>query len=334
MLEIDWTADAGWGKPKISEFKNLSLSPASTGLHYGIQCFEGMKCYSPASGSGSSSLRLFRPDMNMARLNTSMARLAMPEFDGPELTACISALCKVDQAWVPKGDGYSLYLRPTAIGTHPFLGVDTSSHVKLFVICSPVGPYYRTGFKPVKLYASEKDVRAWPGGTGGFKLGGNYGPTIAPAKEAMAKGYNQVLWMFGDDDDITECGAMNLFFLWINEEGEKELVTPPLTRGDILPGVTRRSILDLSIKWGDYKVSEKFVSMKDIKKAGDEGRLLEAFGSGTAAVVSPIEHIHYRGSDIKIPATGETTTRIWEELNGIYYGTEKEGDNGWAVEIE
>lgn len=175
----------------------------------GIQCFEGMKCYSTAEGG----LRLFRPDRNMARLNSSMSRLAMPSFDGGELTSLLKEFCKVEESWVPQGAGYSLYLRPTAIGTHPFLGVDVSAHVKLFVIASPVGPYYPQGFKPVSLYADSVNKRAWPGGVGGFKLGGNYGPTIEPAKEAMAMGYNQVLWMWGDNDEVTECGAMNLFFV-------------------------------------------------------------------------------------------------------------------------
>jgi branched-chain amino acid aminotransferase len=267
MMEIDWTKEGGWGKPRISEYANLELSPASTGLHYGeadgrcqhevanyhtppwtlyhhfthlaffvipdtlphspflcsvfsslsllyrflsgIQCFEGMKCYSTSKGG----LRLFRPDRNMARLNSSMNRLAMPSFDGGELTSLLKEFCKVEESWVPQGAGYSLYLRPTAIGTHPFLGVDVSAHVKLFVIASPVGPYYPQGFKPVSLYADSVNKRAWPGGVGGFKLGGNYGPTIEPAKEAMAMGYNQVLWMWGDNDEVTECGAMNLFFV-------------------------------------------------------------------------------------------------------------------------
>ena len=258
----------------------------------GIQCFEGMKCYNSAPSSPTpTSLRLFRPDCNMARLNSSMDRLNMPTFDSPELISLISTLVRLEKDWVPQGDGYSLYLRPTAIGTHPFLGVDVSKSVKLYVICSPVGPYYRTGFAPVKLYCDSDNVRAWPGGTGGYKVGGNYGPTIKPAKAAMAKGYNQVLWMFGPDDEITECGAMNLFFVWVNEDGVKEIITPPLTRGDILPGVTRRSILHLAQGWGTHKISEEFVTMGRIAKASKEGRLLEAFGAGTAAVVSPIATI-------------------------------------------
>ena len=182
----------------------------------GIQCFEGMKCYSTKSGG----LRLFRPDRNMARLNSSMNRLAMPSFDGGEMTSLLKEFCKVEESWVPQGAGYSLYLRPTAIGTHPFLGVDVSAHVKMFVIASPVGPYYPQGFKPVSLYSDSVNKRAWPGGVGGFKVGGNYGPTIQPAKEAMSMGYNQVLWMWGEEDEVTECGAMNLFFVLEEVRGE------------------------------------------------------------------------------------------------------------------
>ena len=333
MLEIDWTEKDGWHKPVIRPYEDLKISPASTCLHYGIQCFEGMKAYSSSPSSPTpAALRLFRPDCNMERLNSSMNRLNMPNFDSNELIKLIRNLVSIDAAWVPPGDGYSLYLRPTAIGTHPFLGVDVSKSVKLFVICSPVGPYYRTGFAPVKLYCDAANVRAWPGGTGAYKVGGNYGPTIAPARAAMAKGYNQVLWMFGPDDEITECGAMNLFFVWINERGEKEIVTPPLTRGDILPGVTRRSILHVAKEWNTHKITEEFISMKRIAKASREGRLLEAFGAGTAAVVSPIKCINYMGEDLDIPAVGGVTQRIWDQMNAIYYGN-KEGPKGWSVMV-
>ncbi|GMH60560.1 hypothetical protein TrLO_g7878 [Triparma laevis f. longispina] len=328
MLTIDWTRDGGWGKPVIEEYGDLAISPAATGLHYGIQCFEGMKCYFSPS---DDSLRLFRPDLNMVRMNSSMQRLAMPGFDGDEMIELLKRFCEVEKEWVPKGAGYSLYLRPTAIGTHPFLGVDVSDHVKLFVIASPVGPYYPTGFKPVSLFADSTNKRAWPGGVGSFKVGGNYGPTILPAKEAMEKGFNQILWMFGDDDEVTECGAMNLFFV-VQEGDKKVLWTAPLSRGDILPGVTRKSIIDLCESWDGIEVRETFPKMPEIKKASQEGRLLEAFGAGTAAVVSPIERINYNGFDINIPATGELTSKVWDELNGIYYG-DVEGPDGWSVRV-
>ena len=173
-----------------------------------------------------------------------MSRLAMPSFDSDELIKLLKEYVKVEKDWVPSLPGYSLYLRPTAIGTHPYLGVDVSDHVTLYVIASPVGPYYPTGFKPVSLLADSLNARAWPGGVGCYKVGGNYGPTIKPARAAMEGGYSQVLWMYGPDDEVTECGAMNLFFV-VEEGGGRVLWTPPLSRGDILPGVTRDSIINL-----------------------------------------------------------------------------------------
>jgi len=257
MLEIDWSAEGGWEKPKISAYSTLAISPAASGLHYGLQCFEGMKAY--RAKSDPSKISLFRPDCNMQRMNDSMARLQMPSFDGDALIDCMRELIRIDEKWVPEGDGYSLYIRPTAVATHPWLGVGDAQQIKLFVITCPVGPYYPTGFNPVKvrfcadfallllfssclrkknpfsrfrlltalssqLYADNVNVRAWPGGVGNCKVGGNYATTIKPAKEAMAKGYHQVLWMFGEDDSVTECGAMNLFFFWVNKDtGRKEV---------------------------------------------------------------------------------------------------------------
>ena len=283
------------------------------------------------------SLRLFRPDMNMKRLSSSMERLYMPgaDFSHEDLLTCIKELVKVDEKWVPVGEGYSLYLRPTVIATHRFLGVAPPNSILLYVITSPVGPYYKTGFQPIRLAAESAYVRAWPGGTGNVKVGGNYAPTMKPQAIAAASGYSQVLWLFGEKDEITEVGAMNVFFVLDNPHtGRRELVTPPLTRGDILPGVTRDSILYLArTKWSDeLDVSERFPTMPEIQQASVEGRLVEAFGTGTAAVVTPISCIGYKGTDISIPATGELTRLIWDELTGIQYGR-VEGPEGWSVEI-
>lgn len=184
--------------------------------------------------------------------------------------------------------------RPTGISTHPYIGVGASQYAKLFVILSPVGPYYPEGFNPVKLYADDTYVRAWPGGTGNTKIGGNYGPTIMPQVLAAQKNYSQILWLFGPEHSMTEVGTMNLFVYWINEQGEKELVTAPLDRGDILPGVTRDSILEMCKEWNEFKVSERTLTMPAVRTALREGRLLEIFGSGTAAVISPVSIIHYQ----------------------------------------
>jgi branched-chain amino acid aminotransferase len=290
-----------------------------------------MKAY--RSSNDDSQLRLFRPDMNMKRLANSMDRLAMPgaDFNHQELIECIAELVRIDQRWIPSGEGYSLYLRPTVIATHKFLGVTPPDSVLLYVITSPVGPYYKSGFNPVRLTADTQYVRAWPGGTGGSKVGGNYAATMKPGAEASKKGYSQIVWLFGDE--VTEVGAMNLFFYLINKKTQRlELVTPPLTRGDILPGVTRASILELARSWGEFDVSERFPTMQEIKEAADDNRLLEAFGAGTAAVVSPISCIQYKGEDIEIPAVGRLTKRVWDEITGIQYG-KKEGPPGWSVII-
>ena len=196
------------------------------------------------------------------------------------------------------------------------------------------GPYYATGFEPVRLTTDTPYVRAWPGGSGASKVGGNYGPTMKAGAEAVAKGYSQVLWVFGEEEQITEVGAMNVFFLLEKEGGKKELVTPPLTRGDILPGVTRQSILDLALsgKWGDIEVSERSITMPEINDAAANGRIVESFGAGTAAVVTPISCIQYKGKDIEIPATGDLTKAIFSDLMGIQYGR-IEGPKGWSVKV-
>lgn len=231
-----------------------------------------MKAYKDSKGN----VRLFRPDKNFERLNNSMVRLAMPSIKGDDgFLECLKELIKVDESWVPEGEGYSLYIRPTAIGTSSVLGVHASEDVKLFVILSPVGPYYKSGFKPVKLYADSVNVRAWPGGVGNTKVGGNYAPTIYPSQiAAKTHGASQILWLYGPDHEATEVGAMNIFFVIKDKKtGKPELATAPLTRGDILPGVTRDSILALARQWSDVTVSERFVSMKEIKQAEAEGRV-------------------------------------------------------------
>lgn len=282
------------------------------------------------------SLMLFRPQKNMDRLTGSMERLSMPgaDFDNDELVKCIEELIKVDQKWIPYGEGYSLYIRPTVVATHRFLGLAAPKDLLLFVITSPVGPYYKTGFQPIRLTCDTPFIRAWPGGTGNSKVGGNYGPTMKAQADASARGYSQVLWLFGDDELVTEVGAMNVFFLLENKETKRpELVTPPLTTGDILPGVTRDSIIELTKAWGEFDVSERAPSIHEIKEAATEGRLMEAFGAGTAAVVTPISCIEYKGQDIDVPATGPLTKRIWDEITGIQYG-KLQGPTGWSHKIQ
>lgn len=338
MLMIEWDEENKWSAPKIVPIQDLKLSPAASVLHYGLECFEGMKAYK--SLSDPSKVLLFRPELNMQRLINSMNRLELSteDLDPDELLKCIKQLVYLDKDWIPQGEGYSLYLRPTVISTYPYLGVVPSKSMLLYVITSPSGPYLVSkSFQPVRLTCDTKDIRAWPGGTGASKIGGNYGPTIKASTEAAKAGFNQVLWLYGEKDEITEVGSMNIFFLIQNAQtGRQELCTPPLDRGDILPGVTRRSILELtrSDAWkGEYDVVERYPTMPEICKAASEGRFIEAFGAGTAAVVSPIECIQYKG-EIIFPthSVGDVTKRVHKEVTAIQYG--QVDGHEWSVEIK
>ncbi|KAJ3194145.1 hypothetical protein HK101_003392 [Irineochytrium annulatum] len=333
MLSVEWRSTKGWSAPRIHPYEKICLDPSATVFHYAIECFEGLKAYKDKNGK----IRMFRPDMNMARLANSCKRLTLPAFNKEEFLACIKQLLKTDERWIPSERGYSLYIRPTAIATQESLGVGPSSKALLFVITCPVGPYYKTGFSAVSLSATSNYVRAWPGGTGDAKIGANYAPGIRPQIEVAKKGYQQNLWIFGKEDYITEVGTMNLFVLWKTPEGKTELVTPPLD-GTILPGVTRDSVIQLAKEWGQ-SVSERPVSMKEITKAVEEGRMLEMFGSGTAAIVSPIKNILYKGKDWAIPLdpkdkssqAGPFTKKLADTIMGIQYG---EIPHKWSVIVD
>ncbi|KAJ8293019.1 Branched-chain-amino-acid aminotransferase, mitochondrial [Rhodotorula toruloides] len=340
LLCIPWNSQKGWGKPKIQPYGPLNLDPSSTVLHYAPTLFEGLKAYKGKDGVP----RLFRPDKNMERMNRSAARLAFPTFTGEHLTTLIKKLVEIDADWVPTEPGTSLYIRPTMIGTQAGLGVGASTDVLLFVICSPVGPYYSTGFKPVKLYATTKDVRAWPGGTGGYKLGSNYAAGVVPQQQAAALGYQQILWLFGPEHRLTEVGTMNLFASFSSSSGI-EIVTPPL-EDMILPGVTRDSILSLLRDHASGKkkleglpenltVSERNMTMGDIVKAEKEGTLLEMFGSGTAAIVSPIDGIGYEDRVVNVPVgsdgLGDIARVMLREIVGRQTG---EIPSEWSVTVD
>ncbi|XP_053318257.1 branched-chain-amino-acid aminotransferase, cytosolic isoform X1 [Spea bombifrons] len=319
MLTIEWTAPTGWQKPVIKPFGKFSIHPASPALHYGMQLFEGFKAYRGADGK----VRVFRPKLNMKRMLQSAIRMSLPAFDKEELLKCILKLVDLDKDWVPDSSDASLYIRPAFIGTEESLGVKKSSSALLYVILSPVGAYFAKGsFKPISLWADPKFVRAWKGGTGDCKTGGNYGPTIYPQEEAIEKGCQQVLWLYGEDDQITEAGTMNVFVFWKNEDGEEELVTPPLD-GIILPGVLRQSVLDLSRKWGEFKVSERYITMKDLVAALKANRVKEVFGTGTACSVCPIGNILYKDENLSIPTMEngpKIARRALAELSDIQYG--------------
>ncbi|MCJ1295973.1 hypothetical protein MMC34_007538 [Xylographa carneopallida] len=333
MLSIEWTASQGWLPPRITPYQNLSLDPATCVFHYAFECFEGMKAYKDPSGQ----VRLFRPDKNMARLNKSSARIALPTVVPDSFINLIAQFVNLEKRFIPASKGYSLYLRPTMIGTQRTLGVGPPGSALLYVIASPVGPYYPTGFKAVSLEATDYAVRAWPGGVGDKKLGANYAPCILPQMQAAARGFHQNLWLFGEDEKVTEVGTMNFFAVLRDANGNKELVTAPLD-GTILEGVTRDSILALArerLVPEGWTVSERYVTMSELFSAREEGRLVECFGAGTAAVVSPVRKISWRGMLVDCgledgKEAGETAARMKDWIEGIQYGEE---EHAWSLKI-
>lgn len=334
MLSVEWTAKDGWLAPRIVPYQNLSLDPATCVFHYAFECFEGMKAYKDKNGR----VRLFRPDKNMQRFNKSSARIALPTFDGDALTKLIGELVKLDKRFIPEQRGYSLYLRPTMIGTQKTLGVGPPGSALLFVIASPVGPYYPTGFKAVSLEATDYAVRAWPGGVGDKKLGANYAPCIVPQLQAASRGFQQNLWLFGEEEYVTEVGTMNLFIALKNKEtGQKELITAPLD-GTILEGVTRDSVLELArerlVPQG-WAVHERKITMSEVAQAAEEGRMIEIFGAGTAAIVSPVRKISYRGQLVDCglkdnEEAGEIALQMKNWIEAIQYGDQ---DHKWSYVV-
>uniref|UniRef100_A0ABD2W856 Branched-chain-amino-acid aminotransferase n=1 Tax=Trichogramma kaykai TaxID=54128 RepID=A0ABD2W856_9HYME len=332
MLKIFYYESlGGWQAPEITPFENLVLHPAAKVLHYAVELFEGMKAYRGVDGK----IRIFRPDMNMERMNASAVRSGLPQFNGIELIRCMNRLISIDQEWVPHSEASSLYIRPTLIGIDPTLGVAASDSAMLYVILSPVGSYFKSheAARGVSLLADPRYTRAWPGGCGDRKMGSNYAPTIHVQKEATERGLQQVLWLYGEDHQITEAGTMNVFVYFVNDDGEKELVTPPLD-GLILPGITRNSILSLSRDWNQFKVSERRITMTEVCRLLSENRLLEFFGAGTACIVSPVSFIQYMDQELYIPTLDHAEPihrTFFQRLTEIQYGYV---DHPWATPIE
>lgn len=309
----------GWQKPEITPIESIPLHPAAKVLHYAVEIFEGMKAYRGVDGK----IRLFRPDLNMKRMNASAQRTGLPLFDGDELIKCISRLVNIDQEWVPHVENASLYIRPTMIGLDPVLGVYYPRSALLFTILCPVGSYFKSGGEhAISLLADPRYTRAWPGGSGESKTGANYGPTIWPQRIASESKLDQILWLFGEDHQLTEVGTMNIFMVFLKENGEKVLITPPLN-GLILPGVTRRAILELATDIEGLSVREESFNMKFVLNLLEEGRLLELFGAGTAVIVTPVESIVYLGKRYHIP-TIKTPNPLYKllknKLEDIQYG--------------
>jgi len=322
---MEYAADKGWFNPSIEPYRDLSLDPSVMGLHYGQLIFEGMKAYR----GKDDSIYLFRPDENINRMNVSAARLCMPTIDTGLFREALEKLVLVEKDWIPKCNGTSLYIRPTMIATEKALGVHPSTEHLFYIILSPVGAYYPEGFAPTRIYVSEEYVRSVRGGIGAIKAAGNYAASLLAAEEAKAIGYTQVLWLDAIERKyVEEVGTSNIFFLI-----DDELITPPLT-GSILPGVTRDSVITLARHWG-ISVSERPLSMDEILDAQAGGTLQDCFASGTAAIVSPVGHIYYKGTEYPINGgkVGELCQRLYDEILGIQYG-EKEDLFGWRVKLQ
>lgn len=324
MFMMDYTVENGWHNAQILPYQPITLDPASVIFHYGQAVFEGMKAYFTAE----DKVLLFRPEKNMERLNKSNDRLCIPEIDEEFALDALKQLINVDREWIPTGEGTSLYIRPFVISTQPFLGVAASISYKFMIILSPVGSYYKEGVKPVKIFVENEYVRAVAGGTGSAKTAGNYASSLKAQQIATQKGYSQVLWLDGVEKKyIEEVGAMNVFF----KIGD-EVVTPVLN-GSILEGVTRRSVLDLLKHW-NVPVVERKISVEEIFEASKNGELKEAFGTGTAAVISPIGEFLWNETSITLNngETGELAKKIYDTLTNIQNGRE-EDPFGWTVEV-
>ncbi len=324
MFLMDYTSEAGWHDARIVPFANLSLHPASTVLHYGSEIFEGLKAYRRADGT----VQLFRPIENIRRLNRSAERLCLPELPEELGMEVLTAFVQMEQDWTPSAPGTSLYLRPYLFGNDETLGVHSVHHATFVIIASPVGSYYKEGINPVKIMIEDEDVRAVKGGTGYSKCGGNYAASNRAGDRAEKKGYSQVLWLDGVHRTyIEEVGAMNVMFKIAGE-----IVTPMLS-GSILPGITRMSCLEVLRKEG-YKVSERLISVEELAEAMQNGTLEEAWGTGTAAVVSPIGELCYK--DVKYTVNGgqigAVTQHLYDTLTGIQWG-KLEDTYGWTYPL-
>jgi len=330
MFKVSYNEKDGWSKPIICQLQNFEVHPASKVLHYAQELFEGMKAYRGVD----NKIRMFRPMHNMSRMLLSARMSSLPEFDPNELLKCMVKLVQLDQDWVPNAPTSSLYMRPTMIGTEASLGVASSTEAELFVICSPTGPYFSSGLAPINLLADPKFVRAWPGGCGFVKMGSNYAPTLHVGKVARQNKCHQALWLYGPDHEITEAGTMNIFVVFKKDDGRLELVTPPLESGLILPGVTRRSVVELAQELDEFDVVERKVTLQEVLDCANNGTLVEMFGTGTAAIINHVGNILYNDvfHSIPVPEPGQSVAkRVIDKLSDIYYGKVK---HSWGVPIE
>jgi len=324
MFVMEFDRAQGWHSARIEPYGPFSLDPAAMVLHYSQEIFEGLKAFRRPDGS----VALFRPKDNISRFNRSATRMCMPEVDEQFFLDSLLELIRLESDWVPKSEGTSLYIRPTMIANEPMLGVRPADQYLCYIILSPVAAYYKGGLAPVKIWISDSYVRAAHGGTGEAKTGGNYAASLMAAKEASENGYDQVLWLDAREKKyVEEVGSMNMLFLY-----DDKIVTSPL-HGTVLDGITRRSALKLLADMG-YKIEERALSVEEVMVGAQNGRLKEAFGTGTAVVISPVGSFCYKDSCVQLGngQTGELTMKLYNELTDIQYGRQPDRYN-WVVEI-
>ena len=325
MLVMPYDEGQGWHDPEIMPYGNIDLSPAAMCLHYGQEVFEGLKAYRTADGK----VQLFRPEENFKRLNDSNKRLVIPELPVELGMKCLTELIKVEKDWVPSKEGESLYIRPFIIAVDPFLGVKPGAQYLFIIILSPSGAYYESGLNPVNIYVESKYVRAVRGGMGFAKTGGNYAASLIGQDEAHKQNYSQVLWLDGVEQKyIEEVGAMNIFFVI-----DGKVVTPML-QGSILPGITRKSAIEVCKSKG-LTVEERRIDIQEIADAYDAGKLDEVFGTGTAAVISPVGHLKWNDKVMEINGNkiGKISQMLYDTMTGIQWGKIEDTFN-WIVPID
>lgn len=324
MFNMDYNPAKGWHNPRIEPYAPIVMDPATMVLHYGQGIFEGLKAYRTAD----NHIQLFRPQENLKRLNHSARKLCIPEFDEAFALQALKELVRLEKEWVPAANGTSLYIRPTIIAMDPYLGVRASHTYRFFIILSPVGAYYPEGFNPVKIMVTREHVRAVRGGVGDTKTLGNYAASLLAGEKAHQAGYTQVLWLDGIEQKyVEEVGSMNIFFVI-----DDELVTPALS-GSILPGITRDSVLQLAGHWG-LKASERRISIDEVLEAHRGGGLSEIFGSGTAAVISPVGELKFEDTVITVGEgkVGPVAHRLFNAIMDIQYA-KAEDPLGWIEPV-
>jgi branched-chain amino acid aminotransferase len=324
MFQMEYSVDQGWTDLRIEPYHNFVLDPAAMVFHYGQEAFEGFKAYPTAD----DRVLFFRPEKNMTRMNSTLSRICIPEIDEELVLEGIRELVRIDRDWIPTGKGESLYIRPTVIATEPHLGVRPSKKYIFYVITSPVGAYYSSGFAPVSIQVTEEYVRSAVGGLGFVKAGANYAASLLAAQKANEAGYSQVLWLDAAEKKyIEEVGTMNIFFVIDNE-----IITPELS-GSLLPGITRSSVIELAKTWG-ITTTERKITIDELVDTAQSGALTEIFGSGTAAIIAPVNKFGYRDKDYTLadPQPGPITMRLFETLLGIQYG-DIEDTFGWNQQV-